>query len=218
MARQPPLDDPKLYASQTRVMLQGLFPRISVAAIDGVISSSPAFGLERGNAFTDAFATLTNMEERRRAGIDGNGAGLFDAVPAHIKVFIKSNRKLKRFRPTHPQLIDEIDSIPEINTKGQAKSEVVDLTSDDLDDEENGEGEVKVGTADAPDQAPEIECLCCYGDYPLVELRECVPGSGHFVCKQCISSFVSGKYSRGHFVVWFFPLQLTSVSSSLVYV
>ena len=38
---------------------------------------------------------------------------------------------------------------------------------------------------------PKMECLCCYGDYNLSEMRECSPGSGHHVCQRCINAYVS---------------------------
>ena len=157
------------YNNQAKRILENNFPRISCAAIDAVLRSS-------GSNFANAFRRLFEIEAHRVEIVstrpkDG-GVGRFpDDIPEHLKVFIKSKRRIDNFQLTSKQLIDEIDLIPELNTKKPNPSF-------DVKVEETGNG-------------AEIECGCCFGDYPLSEMRECTVGSGHFVCKQCIYLYVS---------------------------
>ena len=156
------------YIRHTKVMLQNLFPLISCAAIDAVLSSSKY-------KFKDSFTILRNIESQRNA-VNGDGAGQFDGIPSLIKVFIKRNRPAKKLTAIDERLSAEIDAIPELNTKvgnhPVGPSSVVGNVQEDVDDATR-------------------ECLCCYGDYRMSEMRECTSGSGHLVCKDCIYRFVS---------------------------
>jgi hypothetical protein len=123
--------------------------------------------------FTNSFTTLSQIENRR-AGTDGDGTGLFPIIPNHTKVFIKSVRRKEAFVLNDELLRDEIDAIPELNTKDGVEA-----------DDAGGINQANNGNDEA-----ELECLCCYGEYPRTEMRECVEGIGHLVCKQCIYHFV----------------------------
>ena len=168
------------YRNQTKKMLKKHFPRISCSAIDAVLRSSK-------HNFTDAFHVLSNIESQR-LGINGNGAGKFVAeIPPDIKVFLKydRNENFSVLRLDNEILIKEIDAIPELNTKA-SKPPPIDLTASTSSEEEdsNGATDEKIGVSF-------IECLCCYGDFPRSEIRECESGSGHYVCNQCIYHYVS---------------------------
>ena len=161
------------YKSQARLMLQNSFQHISCAAIDSALSTSDF-------RFNDAFCFLSNIEAQRDA-TDGHGAGMFDGIPPRLRVFLRRERPRKNVTLTErdERLRGEIDAIPELNTK---EKEVIDLTSDTEDEDSIVVEEVK---------EPEVECLCCFGDHPPSEMRECEPGSGHRVCKECIYRYVS---------------------------
>lgn len=165
------------YTAQARVMLQDSFQLLSVSAIDSVLSFSK-------NEFTDAFRLLSNIESHRLTmNRFSHGAGYFEEIPSDIQVFLKNKRPKKVIDLTEVDelLSHEIDAIPELNTKEDIP--IIDLTADS--DEEN------YGGAAEKVKETESECLCCYGDYPLSDLRECKAGSEHFVCKQCINCYVS---------------------------
>ena len=199
----------RTYAYQARLMLQNEFPRISCAAIDSIILNSK-------NKFTDAFHILRNIENQRGFGtIDDDGQGKFESIDLNVKVFIKSNRPQKKFRLSEQQLCDEIAAIPELNTKLKGatvetpkEKEVIDLTlDDDEEDEEEVDDELNTKEKSSESNAnvdkeevdhdatggeeAQVECLCCYGDYPHTEMMECKTGSGHTVCKDCIGRYVS---------------------------
>ena len=53
----------------------------------------------------------------------------------------------------------------------------IDLTADSSEDEEEKE--------------EETECGCCFGDYPISALKQCAAGENHYVCRDCIQSYVS---------------------------
>ena len=165
------------YRNQTKKMLKNHFPRISCSAIDAVLRSSK-------HNFTDAFRVLSNIESQR-PGINGDGAGQFAGIDRRIKVFLKYDRTKENFRLDNEILIKEIDAIPELNTKA-GKIPTIDLTASTSSEEEdsNGATDEKIGVSF-------IECLCCYGDFPRSEMRECESGSGHYVCNQCIYHYVS---------------------------
>lgn len=157
----------KKYIRHTKVMLQNLFPLISCAAIDAILSSSKY-------KFKGSFTVLRNIESQR-SDIDGDGAGQFDGIPPRIKVFIKRNRPAKKLTAIDERLSAEIDAIPELNTKvgtHPVDPSVVGSVEEDVDDATR-------------------ECLCCYGDFTMSEMRGCSAGSGHLVCKDCIYRFVS---------------------------
>lgn len=156
------------YRNQAKKMLKNSFPIISCAAIDATLRSS-------GYNFSVAFACLSQIEIQR-TGIDGDGTGSFPEISKHIKIFLKNERSIERFSLNNRQLKVEIDSIPELNTKE------IKHVRDEKDDE-----------LPAKDDATEAqtECLCCYGEYPLSQLRECTNGSGHYACRQCIYQYVS---------------------------
>mmetsp|Transcript_835 Transcript_835/g.1519 ORF Transcript_835/g.1519 Transcript_835/m.1519 type:complete len:282 (+) Transcript_835:150-995(+) len=46
-------------------------------------------------------------------------------------------------------------------------------------------------TVDTATATEMVECGCCYGDFPTGEVKECDARAGHFVCKECLCSFVS---------------------------
>lgn len=169
------------YDHQATVMLQNSFPRISCAAIGAV------FRLNYEWNFTRAYHMLTNIESHRnQVGDNGTGAGYFEEIPSYIKVFIKNKRPSKRFQLNDHRLRGEIEAIPELNTKEVAqpvaRPVVIELLDSDSEDELDG---------GAKEEVPETECLCCYGEYPLVEMMECQEGSEHFVCTQCVNHYVS---------------------------
>ena len=97
------------YRCQAKRLLRNSFPRISCAAIDLVLRFYDY-------NFTNSFTTLSQIENRR-AGTDGDGTGLFPIIPNHTKVFIKSVRRKEAFVLNDELLRDEIDAIPELNTK-----------------------------------------------------------------------------------------------------
>ena len=148
------------------------FQRISCAAIDNVLRSFEY-------NFTETFHFLAVIESQRLL-IRGDGAGHFDGISPYIKVIIKFKRKKAvTLAERDEQLAAEIDAIPELNRKEKNISDQAVAEEKAADDDGQEADEL------------EIECLCCYGDYPLSQTRECTPGSGHRVCKQCIYHFVS---------------------------
>ena len=162
------------YRYQANRFLRNSFPRISCAAIDLVLRFYDY-------NFTNSFTTLSQIKNQR-AGIDGNDTGLLPTIPNHIKVFIKSDRRKEKFVLNDELLRDEIDAIPELHMKDGNRRVVYDLTGDD--------NTVEVYDAVDDGNESELECLCCYGEYPPAEMRECAEGNGHLVCKQCIYHFV----------------------------
>lgn len=106
---------------------------------------------------------------------------MFDGIPPRLRVFLRRERPRKNVTLTErdERLRGEIDAIPELNTK---EKEVIDLTSDTEDEDSIVVEEV---------HETEVECLCCFGDYPPSETRECELGSDHRVCKECIYRYVS---------------------------
>ena len=156
---------------------QNLFRRISCAAITQVLRT-----LEY--KFTAAFHVLSNIESQR-AITSGNGAGEIAGINPTIKVFIKRNRATK-YVVLHADrdalLLKEINAIPELNTKNNSYAEHA-LATSERDDSNS--------VAKDKSDAPIVDCLCCYGEYPLFEMRECTAGHGHLVCIHCINNYVS---------------------------
>lgn len=163
------------YRREASVFLQNEFPRVSCAAIDAVLRSSEY-------KFADAFHFLTNIESQRGARTD-SGAGEFGGIAPHIKVFIKYKRRPRTLRLTHQKLCNEVDAIPELNTKGKGS------TTQAAGDEEVAEV-LEEGAGGDAKQEPQTECLCCYVEYPLAQMLECSAGSGHLVCHGCINQYV----------------------------
>jgi len=164
----------KRYIRQAKDVLQNTFTIISCAAIDVVLRSSDF-------NFTAAFGVLRNIESQRTE-TNRNGVGQFASIPPTIKVFIIKNRKKTRIVPTHDLLLNEINTIPELNKKDNSnppRSDPEDLV--DCDDKENN----------LKSDASLVMCLCCYGDHPQFEMKECTAGSGHFVCGGCVYRYVS---------------------------
>ena len=159
----------KKFILHAKVMLQNSFPLISCAAIEAVLLSSKY-------KFKDSFYILRNIESQHNNAVNGDGAGQFDGIPPRIKVFIKRKRpQMTLLTAEDERLSAEIDAIPELNTK--------------VGNHPVGPSSVVDNVQDAHDATN--ECLCCYGDYPLSDMRECSAGSGHLVCKDCIYRFVS---------------------------
>ena len=170
---------PSIYIRQARKLLMNTFQRVSCSAIDKILS------LCKYN-FTRSYHYLVEINNHRTA--NGNGAGRFVLIPKSVKVFNKSNRAKDKLELTDESLLGEVDDIPALNTKeGKTATDtepntssakpVIDLSADSDDDEEEKE--------------EERECLCCFGDYPVSELRQCSAGDGHYVCIQCINRYVS---------------------------
>ena len=79
---------------------------------------------------------------------------------------------------TDELLCDEIENILNLHAHEKIATDAVQIGGD-------REGH------DAATAELETDCLCCYGEYPRAEMRECKHGSGHFVCNTCIYNYVS---------------------------
>jgi len=163
----------RCHRNQTKKTLENEFRRISCAAIDTVLQLSEF-------NFTAAYHFLSKIEDKRGT-IYGGGDFQLDGFPVSIKVFIKKDRAEKEFQLTDKKLIGETDAIPKLklHTKKKNPPTVMPVVV-----EETRYGTIAIVEA-------EMECLCCYGDYPRSDMRECKAGSDHFICKQCIYCHVS---------------------------
>ncbi len=114
-----------------------------------------------------------------------------DASPASVesatvktfamKVFIKKDRPKKQLDITDETLLAEIDGIPELNRKAAG--------------DDGGSKQKRLGASIAidlttnSDSEEEKECLCCFVDYIVSDLRYCQ--NNHGVCCGCIQRYVS---------------------------
>lgn len=164
----------KSYCQESKWTLENHFKRISSAAIMDVFSAS-------GHNFTVAYKRLAVIEQQRRDQLaGGTGMGRFDVIRKHIKVFLRKDREIKRVRLNNAKLRRETDAMTGLTLYLPI---LVDLTLDESDEEETGDAAVA--------KEAEMECRCCYGDFPRSELNECKAGSDHFVCKTCLYRYVS---------------------------
>ena len=156
------------YKSQSKNLLENLFPGISCAAIRAVLKH---VNLE----FIDAFYILTGIQDAHDNG-DVN-ANTIPQIPSKIKVFLKRDRVKKEFLIVDAFLLQEIQRVPELS--GGKENQPPNVA------EETTEAKGK------EDNAALVECGCCYGDYPPEEMKECSANAGHAVCKGCIHRYVS---------------------------
>lgn len=155
------------YRNQAKKLLENTFPQISCAAINSVLNHV-------GYNFPEAFRILSNIQAEYP---DGDGTAAFPSMSSKIKVFLKNERLKKRRYVRDPKLLEEINGIPELNTKENNPPARLANDPQEGDEEDDEEGE--------------LECGCCYGDYPPEQMRQCSAGTGHKVCKECIYRYVS---------------------------
>ncbi len=91
------------YQYQAKRMLENNFPRVSCRAISAIFAAC-------NWNFTLAFRQLS-------AVVASDESGEYDLIPNHLKVFIKSKRPKKQFDMSNAELLAEVYSIPELNTK-----------------------------------------------------------------------------------------------------
>lgn len=172
------------YRNQAQKQLRNCFRRLSCAVIDHALLST-------GFNFVQAFHRLSDIEGQR-GNTCGDGKGAFDGIPERHRhwVFIKSNRTMEHFNVTNGQLHTEIAAIMELGTNAApTRPEVVDIT---FTPKKNTEIVKPGDVAGGVDQDVEIiECLCCYVDYPVSQMRECTPGSGNHWCEQCYENTIT---------------------------
>ncbi|KAL7531827.1 hypothetical protein ACHAXR_004260, partial [Thalassiosira sp. AJA248-18] len=101
------------YRKEAKWALGNAYPRIRMEAIKAV------FSIEQYH-FTNAFRHLFKIEARR-SDIESHhdskqrlGKGKFAGIPPGIDIFIKQNRKQKRFQVTNEELCGEMDAINKI--------------------------------------------------------------------------------------------------------
>eukprot|EP00562_Extubocellulus_spinifer_P032579 CAMPEP_0178730534 /NCGR_PEP_ID=MMETSP0699-20121125/29573_1 /TAXON_ID=265572 /ORGANISM="Extubocellulus spinifer, Strain CCMP396" /LENGTH=676 /DNA_ID=CAMNT_0020382571 /DNA_START=306 /DNA_END=2332 /DNA_ORIENTATION=- len=173
IAAAAPTVKSKVYRNQAIKLLQNEFRGLSCHAIKLVLEYH-AFD------FTDSYNVLSTIRADNLAAAEGIPA--FQNQPKKLKIFIKTARKRKDGAVTDAGLREEVDMVPALNRKQSAAdlAEVIDLVSDD-DDSTGGDTKKEI----------EVECGCCYGDYPLSDMDECSAKKGHRCCKGCVERYVT---------------------------
>ena len=168
-------DRSKTYKRQSLELLKYTFRRISVKAIRTAFEHYMF-------AFIPTFKVLSsiqtlfdhsNEEEPFLQAVLGT-APFLESVD---RIIIKNNRDVKR-RPriTDNTLIQELDTIPEMNEKENYPETINILDDDDYNN-------------DAPKAKElDVECGCCYGDFAFEDLCQCM--DGHLFCPDCIRMHV----------------------------
>jgi hypothetical protein len=161
------------YKNQALNLLKKTFPRLSVAAIRCALEVN-------GFLFTPAFEILSRIdiivgadEDEERALILVDAPFLEDV--GHI--VLKNPRRMPRPRIVNTTLVEEVNAIPEMNTKeNQDPGAKVD------------KDKVKQEVA-APEMEVTCECECCFGESPFETMIQCELGE-HFFCPECVERYV----------------------------
>ena len=185
----------KRYKQQSLSLLKHYFRfRISFASIRAVLEAN-------GHSFTESFRALYSIdllakdlpEDQRVPRILQEAPFLSRISP----ILIKQPRDTKRpRRPTEPTLLDEINDIPELNTKKKARNDTEEEAQDDgkQDEEQDKDGE------DDVNEEPMYECGCCYVDYSFDDMCQC--NDGHLFCLNCLRSHAEENvFGKGQFQI-----------------
>ena len=175
LTASPPGKVTTAYKNQATKLLENSFPRISCKAI-AIVLKSVNFN------FTEAFYVLSEIATV--LPVEANVRNVYPPMPEEVRVFLKKDRdKKKHLSIRNPTLLEEIDDIPELNTK----ENVPPSGGDNNNNNEIAEQEEERRN----DAAALVECGCCYGDFPPEDMHECAAHQGHVCCKDCIYRYVS---------------------------
>ena len=89
------------YCNQAKMLLENAFPRVSCKAIDIIFRGGGNYN------FATTFHLISALKN------SGDGAGQFDLISKHVKVFIKADRTQKQFEVNDKELLAELENIPE---------------------------------------------------------------------------------------------------------
>lgn len=180
-AATPVVVNAKGYRNQAVKVLQNEFRSLSCQAIKLL--------LEHNNFdFTSTYNVL--------ATIRADDVATAERIPAfqhqpRLKIFIKVDRKAKDVAITNRDLQDEVGRLPALNKKKSVDDEatavvdIVELLDDDDEDDSAGDENGK------KENHQEVECGCCYGDYPPQDMDECSALVGHRCCKGCVRRYAT---------------------------
>ena len=172
------------YRQQSVRFLQNHYRGIACLTISSLFSSNDYH-------FTSTFEVLSHVRDEDDATIQR-----LQASQPGLKIFIKTERKAKRVRVTDRALLDKIESIPELNLKRAPAAVALAAEGDDGDDDDvsiiNLVDDSSVESVDNDGAGlKQIECGCCFGEYPPESMDECSALGGHQCCRDCLRRFVS---------------------------
>jgi hypothetical protein len=160
------------YNNQALNLLKMTFPRLSVAAIQRALEVN-------GFLFTPAFEILSRIDIIVGADEDEERALVLADAPFFKEmghIVLKTFRRMPRPRIVDPRLAEEVNAIPEMNTKENPQ-----------DPDTKVEEEVVKQEVAAPEM--EVTCECCFGDSPFETMIQCERGE-HLFCPDCVQRYV----------------------------
>lgn len=162
------------YKQQSLEILKHTFQRISVEAIRQVFEHSR-------HSFTDAYHLLSSMNDYiEEDDFQQQITAILELAPflQHCKkIILKADRKIHaRHAPNEPNLLEELDAIPEMNTKENRPVEVERYNRDEDDNTKRA-------------LEPQYVCACCFSDDIFFQ-DMCQCDEGHLVCTDCLRHYV----------------------------
>lgn len=195
------VERPANYKNQALTLLKNEFPLLSVHAIVNAFAFN-------NSTFTPAFRALQEIQQTQASDPDNATARIRQKYPflRHVnKVFIKTSRKGSPVTTNYNELLSqELDEIDEFNQKenrslaGAVPTNAKHGTAKHEENDKNGNLKpAAVATVAAAQQQQEedlcpIECQCCFGDYPFLEMCQCT--EGHLFCVQCLEHHVNEQF------------------------
>ena len=181
--KAPPVPTTAKYRQQSVRFLQNHFCGIACITISSTFCQNEY-------QFTSTFEVLSHVRDKDAATIQR-----LEAYQPNLKIFIKTERKAKRVQVTDRALLDEIESIPELNRKKGPAAAAAAAEGDDDDDDVsiiNLVDDSSVELVDGNDAGlKQIECGCCFGEYSPESMDECSALVGHQCCRGCLRRFVT---------------------------
>ena len=197
------MERPANYKNQALTLLKNEFPLLSVQAIVNAFAFN-------NSTFTPAFRALQDIQQTQASDPDPDNATARIrqkyAFLSHVnKIFIKTSRKGSPITNYNEILSQELDEIDEFSQKENRLSAAAVRTNakhgtakpEENDKDENLKPAAVATAAVAQQQQQEedsctIECQCCFGDYPFLEMSQCT--EGHLFCVQCLEHHVNEQF------------------------
>ena len=169
------------YKQECKILLENSFPRVSCAVINAVLHHVEF-------EFPEAFALITmRIQPCFPNDLLAKASCRRFILSDKIRVFLKHDRPQKRLNIRNATLRAQINDNAELNQK-ENKSAQAPVIIDFLDIEDDDDRKPPARNLEAEE---EVDCGCCYTEFPRRELRACSGNPDHLVCQECIYRFVS---------------------------